>query len=391
MEIKFRISDDGIKKFYRLAIRSAKTAPPQFRKGAFRIVAAALTIIVLMSSWKWIVVKREASARETEIKAGPRVATTKVVESKPQYTVTVIGEARPFREATLYAKVSGYLKSVLVDKGDVVRLNQQLAVIDSPETDKDYNAAAADAKNKHRIAERMETLAKRNLVSAQEVEQSDSDAEIAQAKLEAMAVAKSYKILRAPFPGTITARFADPGSLMQNAANSQTSAQPVLTVSQINQLRIYVYLDQKDAHFVHPGDPVTISLTDRNDFKLKATVTRLSGSLDEKTRMLLTEIDVDNSKGEIVPGSYVQVLLNISRPVFRQVPVEAFVLRNEKSLVPVIASDSTIHFKEVEVANNDGRIIDIRSGVNEGELVALNIGSVPEGGKVRPILQEIKK
>ena len=200
------------------------------------------------------------------------------------------------RASTLYAKVSGYLKAVKVDKGDKVKKDQLLAVIESPEIDKEYQGALADTKNKKAIAGRMNTLRERNLVSPQEADQANSDAEVANSKLESLAVQKGYETLRAPFDGTVTSRYADAGALVQNAANSQTSALPVVTVSQVDMLRVYVYVDQRDASYIQLGGSANVKVAERPELNLNATVSRMSGELDPKTKMLTTEIDIDNKK-----------------------------------------------------------------------------------------------
>src|SRR5438105_4570807 len=102
----------------------------------------------------------------------------------------------------------------------------------------------------------------------------------AEANVKALATMKAYEVLRAPFAGTVTARYADPGALLQNAANSQTSALPLVTISEIDRLRVYAYPDQHDATFVHAGDPAEITLSERPGIRLGARVTRLSGELD---------------------------------------------------------------------------------------------------------------
>jgi len=371
--------------------QASSAAPPSLQKGGKFLLLGALGILLLISSFRWVEVKREAHSREAELRAGPLVRIASVTRSQAERTINVIGETKPYASVTLYAKVSGYLKEVRVDKGDVVKKGQILAIIESPETDKEYLAALADATNKKNIANRMKALLAKNLVSQQEAEQAISDADVTQARLDTQAIQKDYETLRAPFAGTVTSRYADAGALMQNAANSQTSSLPVVTVSQINELRIYVYLDQKDATFIKKGDAVVVSLPERPEFRRTGTVTRLSGELDTRTRMLLTEVDLENKNNDVVAGSFVQVSLKISTPRYLEIPVESLVLKQDKSLVPVLQKDNTVSFKEVRVFDNDGKKIQILSGLSEGDQVALNLGtSVPEGGRVRPIVPESK-
>ena len=112
----------------------------------------------------------------------------------------MIGETRPYQSVTLYAKVSGYLKAVKVDKGDLVKQGQILAVIESPETDQEFQAAFADARNQPRHRRPDLTLRAKGLVSEQEAEQAQSDADVSAAKLHSQEIQKGYETLRAPSP-----------------------------------------------------------------------------------------------------------------------------------------------------------------------------------------------
>jgi membrane fusion protein (multidrug efflux system) len=367
---------------------SANKAPPGLRRGARRVLLGAISLVLVAIGWAKTSDHLEQQRREDELRKGPQVYVVPVRPTPAERVVQLNGEARPYASVTLYAKVSGYLKKVLVDKGDIVKKDQILAVIESPETDKAYQAAVADAKNKKSIAERIAKLFERNLVSQQERDQAVADSEVSSAHLESTEVLKSYEILRASFAGTIVARYADPGALVQNATNSQTSALPVVAISQVNELRVYVYLDQRDAPFVEKGSSVEVTLSERPDLKVEGHVARLSGELDEKTRMLLTEIDLDNSKGLILPGSLVNVRVHIKALPGLQVPVESLVLRDGKTLVPVVDPSNEVHFAEVQVGENDGKLVNIRSGLTGGQMVALNVGaSVAEKGHVRPIIE----
>src|SRR5207244_318084 len=112
-------------------------------------------------------------------------------------------------------------------------------------------------------ADRFRALAKQNASSAQAAERYETDAAVAEANLKAIETLKSYEVLRAPFTGRVTARYADPGALMQNATNAQTGALPVLTVSETGRLRVYAYVDQQDAPLVGVGTPAEITVPAR--------------------------------------------------------------------------------------------------------------------------------
>ncbi len=147
----------------------------------------------------------------------------------------------------------------------------------------------------------------------------------------------------------------DPGALIQAANTGQTTAQPVLTLSQIDRLRVYVYVDQKAAGFVRVGDPADVADSARGDIKLVGSVSRTSGSLDIKTRTLLVEIDVHNREEKLLPGSFVQVVLKIRTMPYPQIPAAALVLRGEKSFVATLTRDNRVNFREVTVYENDGK------------------------------------
>ena len=375
---------DIAKAAYASAKEAYQTAPPEMQKGARIILGGALGLVVLMNVWSFGSDWWERRSREEELRKGPQVRVAMVGLTPAERTVKQTGEARPYASVTLYAKVSGYLKKVNVDKGDVVKKGQILATIESDETDKAYQASLADARNKKSIADRIQKLFDRGLVSQQELDQALSDHEVAKAKLESSEVLKSYETLRAPFDGTITARYADPGALVQNATNAQTSALPVLNIAVVDQLRVYVYLDQRDAAAVEKGAAVEISLQERPDVFV-GHVARLSGALDEKTKMLLTEVDLDNKEKRIVPGSFVQVVLHIKSTPGPEVPAEALVLRDGKTMVPVVdEASSEVIYKEVRILENDGKVAKVGGDVQVGQKVALNLGNtVADHGKVR--------
>ncbi len=335
----------------------------------------------------------EEQVRAATVDAGPRVAVVTVGESPKERVITLLGEARPFVSATLYAKVSGYLKEIGVDKGDRVRADQVLAVIESPELDHQYQAAVADAKNKRLDAERAKTLVKRDMISQQEADTAEAAAEVAEANVRALATQKSYEILHAPFNGMVVARYADPGALVQNAATAQTSALPVVTVAQTDRLRVYVYPDQRDAHLIRDGDPAEITLPERPELHLRARVTRTSGQLDVKTRTMLTEIDFDNTSNVILPGSFVQVNLRIreANAGALEIPSEALVMRGNKAFVAFVMPDNRIVHRPVVIGVDEGPRVRILSGIKKGDRIALNLGeSVADGGRIQPAPAEAR-
>ena len=329
---------------------------------------------------------REAGQRHDTLAAGPRAQVVRAGRSGGERRLELQGEARPYATATVYAKLSGYLRSILVDKGDSVREGQVVATIESPDLDRQYDAAVADAKNKRAQAARSQALVGSGVVSRQEADLADTAAAMADSSVAALASQRSYETLRAPFAGTVTARFADAGVLIQSAANAQTSAQPIVTVSLIDRLRVYVYLDQRDAAAVRVGDEAKVRLPERPGLELSGKVTRVTHELDARTRMMLAEIDLDNRRHEIVAGSFVQVVLHVTAPVLVEIPDEALVFRKKVPHVALVDASGHVHFQPIKIADDDGSRARVLEGVREGDRLALNLGEgVLEGGLIQAL------
>jgi RND family efflux transporter MFP subunit len=297
------------------------------------------------------------------------------------------GEARPFAAVTLYAKVSGYLHDVRVDKGDRVRNGQVIATIDSPELDKQYEGAVADHMNKRANARRFSALGPSGVVSAQEMEQAQTTAAVAKANEATIETQRAYKIIRAPFDGIVTARFADPGALIQSAANGQSGALAVVSIAKADRLRVYVYLDQASAPFVRLGDDVTVTVPERPGWARHGHVTRTGGELSPRTRTMLTEIDLENKDGAILPGSFVEVTLQVKLSPLPQIPAAALVLRGDDPFAAVVTGtgpDARLRYRKLHVADYDGQLVRIADGLHAGETVALDVGdSIEDGGRIQ--------
>ncbi len=351
--------------------------------------AAAVGGFALLALTRASATRAEAQSREHELSLGPRVETAVVGRSPPFRTVKVQGEARPYASVTLYAKVSGYLRDIRVDKGDRVKRGQILARIEAPEIDQQYLAAAATARTSRANAERAGTLVGPGVVSHQDYDNAVATSDSAEATRRAWQQQKDYEWLRAPFDGTITARFADPGALVQAATAAQTSALPVVEVSKVDRLRVYAYVDQRDAPFVHVGDAASVVLPERPGTQFRAPVSRLSDALDPRTRTLLVEVDLDNHAGLVVPGSFVEVALELPVPSLPEVPDTALVFRERSAFVGVVGADDRVQFRPVTVADDDGIRARVSSGLSVGERVALNLGDeVGDGSVVRPAAPE---
>ncbi len=362
------------------------------RGGALFLLGGVVTVLaaaILLGGLVWTQrakVQAEKEKRQASVEAGPATHVVSAKRTPATKRIELVGEARPFANVTLYAKISGYLREIRVDKGDPVTQGQILAIIESPEIDSQYVAALADAKNKRSEAKRNWRLLPQGGASQQAAEAAEAAAQMAEAYTAVLQSQKDYEILHAPFRGTVSARYADPGALIQSATTAQTSALPVLGLSQTDRLRVYVYLDQKNASLVQVGDSAEIADAARPEVKLPATVSRTSRELDSKTRTLLTELDVANEGGRIIAGSFVNVALTLRNPPGVQVPAEALAIRGERTTVGVLTDQNRVNFRPVVIAESDGKVVNVSAGLTEGEKVVLNPGKgIVEGDQVQPI------
>ncbi|HUE65449.1 MAG TPA: efflux RND transporter periplasmic adaptor subunit [Rhizomicrobium sp.] len=363
-----------------------------FRRAALLVLVAAAILAVAVIVLHHTGLSSERSDLADATSKGPIVQVVRANAAPAIQNVTVLASVTPYQQATLYAKVSGYLANVLVDKGDHVRPGQLLATIESQETDAQYNSARADLINKERIAQRYDKLLRQNAIAAQQADQADADARVARATLDQYATLKSYERLTAPFEGQITARFADPGALVQNATGSQIAAQPVVTVSDDTRLRIDAYVQQGVAPFVHEGDTAQIVDAANTGRSITAKITRVAGQLDTRTRTMLVEVQLDNKDRFLLGGSFAYMTLHVPVTGATQVPVGALVTRGNDQFVAVLGADSRLHYIKVAIASTDGDSVNLAEGIKPGTRIAVNLpAEATDGGLVQPAQTAVLK
>ncbi|HWH49682.1 MAG TPA: efflux RND transporter periplasmic adaptor subunit [Burkholderiales bacterium] len=352
---------------------------------AFVTVALAAGAVWYYWSAKQSHLVQDAKARAAELDAGPTVVVATSAKGPTSRRITLVGEAAPHKSTTLYSKVGGYLTRIAVDTGDRVSAGQFIAEVETPELESAYRSAVANLENKQRVQQRTLDLAEKGFFSQQALENAQTEVTLEQGHVNELRTRLGYKTLRAPFSGVVTARHVDPGALVTNAANNQTSSQPVVTIADTSRLRVSVYVEQVDAPFVKPGVEVEIVDAANPERRNKGKVSRTGGELDSRTRTLLAEVDFDNSRGEFIAGSYVNVTLLIPAVSYIEVPAPALVVRDKKNYIAVVGSNNHIKLVPIEVAGTDGRVIRILTGLGEGIRVALNLpNTVPDDAKVNP-------
>jgi membrane fusion protein, multidrug efflux system len=352
--------------------------------GAVVIIAAAAAVAYFHSvRTKDIASVREAKATVAEL--GPRVEVTTVAAGPKERVIKLLGDVRSGASTSLYGKVSGYMKTMHVDKGDKVDAGQILAEIESPELEQQYAAASADLSNKQRNLVRIRGLYEKGNATQVAMYQAETESTVAENNVAVLATTKAYQTVRAPFSGRVTARFMDPGMLVTNAQTNFVSAMPMLTISDDTKVRVYAYLQQADVTFVNVGDVAEVSDASNLDRKKMATITRMTGELEQRTRTMLIEVHLDNVDNFLVPGSFAYLTLHVPVKSYPQIPVTALLTRSNENVVAVL-ENNTVRFRPVKVASTDGSTVSLAEGLQPGEKIAINVpDEVTNGSRVQPV------
>jgi RND family efflux transporter MFP subunit len=329
---------------------------------------------------------REAQASVGEL--GPRVEVVTATAGPKERMIKLLGDVRSGASTSLYGKVSGYMKTMHVDKGDKVEAGQIVAEIESPELEQAYAAASADLANKQRNLARIRGLYEKGNATQVALYQAETDATVAQNNVAVLATTKAYQTVRAPFGGRVTARFMDPGMLVTNAQTGFVNAMPMMTISDDTKIRVYAYLQQADVPHVNVGDVAEVSDASNPDRKKTATITRMTGELEQRTRTMLIEVHLDNADNFLVPGSFAYLTLHLQVRSYPQIPVTALLTRGNESVVAVL-ENNTVRFRRVKIASTDGSTVTLAEGLMAGEKIAANVpDEVKNGSRVQPVSGE---
>jgi RND family efflux transporter MFP subunit len=335
------------------------------------VVLAVVTVVVLY------VVRAQATGRERTALAedsarGPRVRVTEVRTTSAPRVLSLPGDVRGYQQATLYAKLSGYVKDVLVNRGDRVTRDQLIATLWSPETEDDARSAEHSAEIARITATRYDGLAPTGVVSRQDRDNADAQHRIAQAGLGRAQSLLEYSRIRAPFSGIVTARYVDPGALVPAATGATQTALPIVDIADVDTLRVFVYVGQDTAPFVRIGNDVAVWQDELPDRRVAAKVTFIAGALDPRTRTMLVEVDFDNRSWGMLPGTFAHVEIHILEPESPLVPADALVIRDGKTTVARI-DGGRAHYVPVDLGYNDGRNVRVLHGLRPGETIALDV------------------
>ncbi|MEB2285239.1 MAG: hypothetical protein B6D46_07465 [Polyangiaceae bacterium UTPRO1] len=350
--------------------------------GAVLLVCAATAAVVLARDLR---VRRQVEVKGREAAAGRRVLVTQPQRGPARRTLEVPATVRGFEESPVYAKVAGYLKSIAVDKGDRVEAGQVIAELESPELDQQVANARAAYVLKKATDARFQTLVRSGVVAQQAADETHSDLQQAAATLAQLEAMQAYEHIRAPFAGVVTVRDVDPGVLVPQAT-AASGGMAIVTVASFAVVRVYADVPQSAAPRLQVGDPATITVKEYPGRAFTGAVSRRAEALRPATRTMLVEVDVPNDDGALRPGMYATARFTITLPDGPLlVPDDALVFRSGKIYVPVVR-DGRLVLAEVVLGYDDGRKVEIVSGLAAGDVVAMNVGQAARDGEpVQPM------
>ncbi len=364
--------------------------PPPSRRARLALFAIGTIAIVGMLLFVLILRHRHAKAdaderakREHELELGPEITVATATNAPATRTIALPGDVRAWRLAVVYARVSGYLDELDVDRGDRVNRDQVLGRVTTPETELQLRPLEANLATKQVIANRLRPLVPKGLVSQQDLDTADADVQAAQSDVDRLKAFKGFEALRAPFAGIVTQRYVDVGALMPAPTGSTQSAQPLVDIADVSRVRVVVYVGQRDATGIHVGDHLSIVRDDDPTHPITGEVSRIPIDLDLRTRTMWVEADVDNTDGRLYPGSFVTVTLDVPAPAGVLIPSDAVALVAGKSSVAVVAN-GIAHFVPIEIADDDGKTARVVKGVRVGDQIASRLSDeLHDNGRVR--------
>ena len=387
-------------------IQKPPELPPAPPRKALTIVAIALLILLVAGGLTLLahVSQNRALAKETERDIVPSVAVIHPLQEKPDEDLVLPGSLQAYEESPIFARTNGYLVKWYKDIGSRVEKGDLLAKIDTPEVDQELNQARAGRQQivaqmdlAKISAERWENLRKSDSVSAQEADQQTSGYKQAQANLAAadanvrrLEQLEGFKDVYAPFSGVLTKRNVDPGALI----NAGSGGKEMFDIARVDPLRVYTNVPQAYAPSIKVNSTAIVTLQEFPGQKFTGKVVRTAEAIDPVTRTLLTEVDVPNKDGRLLPGSFGEVHFAVLSGVNKvTIPVNAMLFRAQGSQVAVVGSDNHVHLVPIAIGRDYGATVEVLTGVSASDQVVLNppdsledgeavqVAAAPKGGQ----------
>jgi RND family efflux transporter MFP subunit len=360
---------------------------PEPRRRTTILVAAAVFTVLALVIYSGIHSRAVAESRltgRTQETAVPTVAVVFPLEGAPTQEIVLPGNTQAFSDAPIYARTNGYLRHWYFDIGAHVQKGQLLAEIETPEVDQqllqaraDLDTAQANLNIAKITATRWQDLVSNGSVSQQETDQAVSNlsalkaaAESSAANVRRLEQLQSFEKIYAPFNGIITARNTDVGALIDAGANTQP--RELFHIAAIHTLRLYVAVPEVYSRAARPGAPATLTLDEFPDQTFHGTLVRNANAIDVASRTLLVEVDVDNPNGQLLPGAYVFVHLNLpdqTRSV--TIPSNTLIFRKEGLQVGLVRNGKA-ELVPVKISRDYGNSVEILSGLEPTDAVILD-------------------
>lgn len=342
------------------------------------LVGIAVVVLAVMGIWK-----RHHNdavlAETTQREAAPAVVALQPKAGQPTDTLVLPGNVTSYSDAPLFARTSGYVTKWYYDIGAHVRKGALLAEIATPELDEQVRQAEADlataeanAGNAKKQAERYTGLVASDAVSRQETEtlqtqavSTSSAVNSARANVSRLKQMQGFEKIYAPFDGVVTARGVDNGQLINQGTGTE-----LFHIQALGTLRVYTNVPEMYTAAVKRGQKVQLAFPQYPGRNFEGTLVRTADAIDPASRTLLVEIDVDNRKGELMPGSLAQV--HLKTPSLGQtfiVPSAALIFRREGLRLGTVVNGNIAHLAPITIGQDNGATVEVISGINANDLV----------------------
>jgi RND family efflux transporter MFP subunit len=380
-------------------IQERKSVSPVAGKGRrqFSFLAGAVVLIALAAIGIALRSSRTQPIRSHTNQAA-EMAVTVVLPQKASITIPVLpGQTQAYTDAPIFAQTSGYLSKWYFDIGAKVKAGDVLAEIDTPEVDQELAQAQAQLKVAQaalNLAEvtyrRSQDLFNRRVIAVEDFDTAadtyrENQAMVMadQANINQLEALEAFKIVRAPFNGIVTARNTDLGDYI--AAGSGTQ---LFRMQQISPLRVYVNVPQAFADQVKIGTEGDLTLDEFPGRKFLGRVTNTARAIDPISRTLLTELQVPNETGELFPGAYVLITLQVAdQGGILTIPANALLFRSEGPAVGLVGSDGKVEIRKITISLNLGDKLEVSQGLSESDQVIVNPSDSLANGTTVKILQ----
>jgi len=332
----------------------------------------------------------------TEAQAVPTVAIVTPTDAQDHSGLVLPGRLEAYVRAPIYARVPGYLKSWQHDIGDKVKAGDLLAEIDTPDLDQqlkqaraDLSVAEANAKLAQISAERWQSLAGTDAVAQQDVDQRTftlnaniAQVKAAQANVDRLVAEQGFKHLIAPFDGVVTARETDIGALINVGA---AGGAELFVISDTSKLRVYVNVPQNYVPSVPSGTKATIRVPEHPDKIYSGTVEASAQAVNSSSGTTLMQLIVDNNAGEMMPGDYASIHLQISGAAgVLRVPSSALIFDAKGLSIATVDANDRVLIKRVSLARDLGAVVELASGLAPNDRVIENPpDGIGTGARVR--------